>query len=220
MTTFDDLQFKGYEEDFVIPETGMKIEIGYRNNSMVVAPEIKALALEFLQSGYSYLSQILGEDSLLGKKNMLRLKNSGSHGTAGVDIDINVNSLADKDRAEFEQSQIIHEIIHHTVEQEHLPIFIELIYMLEKNQQWRFEDLDSLFAIPRFREKNRSYVKGFNQIVEWLGFSDLHDLFTKMPKMELSNLKRVFKEKYDEYCHQDEVLACQMTNTKRRLIVL
>lgn len=206
---------EAYTEEFPIEGSDKKIQLSFREKSLEVEPEIKALALKLLRDGYSYIFDVLGKDAVVGTKNKLLLKNSGIHGTDGVEININVErlALADERKMEQEQSLIVHEILHHTVIEEHLPMFLELIYMLEKNQLWRFEELKSMFAIPKFKSKYPKYLQGFQQIAEWLGCADEQELLTKIQEMNPNALKEIFKEKYEEYCHDDPTLAAQMRST-------
>lgn len=194
-----------------IPGSKKKIEIAWDPCSLEVDSETKELVFRFLQNGYVYLFEVLGEDSLLGMKNILRLAHAKKHGAAGLEMRVNLDELTDE-RPELEQSLFIHEIIHHLFPEEDLSMFIEMIYMLDKGQKWRFSDMKRILKEGKFTSP---YLKGFKQISEWLGFDDIEKMLETFPTMDVVELKRIFKEKYEEYCENDVCLVDQLAKFRQ-----
>ena len=182
---------------------------------------LKAIGLKFLQKGYEYILNVLGEDALLGMKNIVRIKKTGRHATEGVYINMNISDIEKAEREpsnqqniELQQSLIVHEVLHHLVEEEHLPMFLEMIYMIEKGQSWRIENIKSLFQNGRL---GNPYIKGLRSISDWLGYLDIEKMLNDMPNIDISKLKAIFKMRYEEYCEEDPVLSQQIAGFKERI---
>ncbi|MEK9166855.1 MAG: hypothetical protein AAB836_00985 [Patescibacteria group bacterium] len=210
-----------FKSSFEMPIPGSKrlIEICFDPKSSFVEDASKEKVLSFLQNGYAYILSVLGEDAFINMKNMLRLKRQFNHDVkGGNEMSINVSRLesaGDLYTNELEQSLITHEILHHFFWEEHFSMFIEMIYMLDKGQVRRFDVLKSILQENRFAPP---YLDGLSQISEWLGFDDIEKMLEAFPSLDLTELKRIFKEKYDEYCESDAELAGQLKNFKANLL--
>lgn len=196
-----------------IPGSNRKIEIAWDADSLRPSAELKEQVFDFLRKAYSYLLDVLGENSFVVMKNILRLSHAKSHGAAGLEIRVNVDELNDE-RPDIQQSLFLHEIIHHLFPQEDLSMFIEMIYMLDKGQGWRFTDMRRILDQKRY---SAPYLKGFRQISEWLGFDDVEKMLAAFPSMDVNELKRIFKEKYEENCENDDELVVELASYKARL---
>ncbi len=201
-----------------IPNSQREMEFSYDEKSLAVDDKVKETALGLLQNGYSYILGVIGEDSILGMNNILKFKRSGRHGTGGLDMHINVSDIEDLDKAadkkDLQQSLFIHEIIHHLFDEEHFSMFIEMIYMLEKGHNWRFENMKELYKSGRLA---KPYIEGLQTICTWLQHDDIEIMLDSFPNLKPDHLKEIFKRKYQKYCQEDPTLAQEIEIFRGRL---
>lgn len=141
--------------------------------------------------------------------------------TGGLDLHINISEFeklrdeaVDQKNQDLQQSLIIHEILHHIVEEEHFSMFLEMIYMKEKGHDWRIRDIQSLFKSGKLP---KSYQDGLKSISVWLGFPDINKMLEDFPTLSIDKLKAVFKLRYEAYCEEDPVLAEQILQIKSKV---
>lgn len=203
-----------------LPVAGKEIDVSYDENSISVDENLNTQVLKLLSSGYSYLLNIIDRKSMLGMKNILKLKRTGRHQTAGLDMDINVEQIeqslnsGDPYQMDLQQSLLIHEIVHHLVTEEHFPMFIEMIYMLEKGHIERFQNIKQLFLAKKL---SKPYQDGLLQIAAWLGYANIETILDNFPLLNPANLKEIFKRKYKELCEQDPEISVQIEDTRQKL---
>ncbi len=134
---FEPIQITNKVKNVSIPNTSRHIELSYENEEGVEA-STKEATLHYLKRAYEYALSILGQDGLIGEKNHVKFKKKGRHSAIGIDMHINTSRIKESikypaklENVHLEQSLILHEIIHHLVEEEHLPMLLEMIYMKE-----------------------------------------------------------------------------------------
>ncbi len=175
---------------------------------------VEAIMEELLANGYSYVFQVVGGNIPVSRNLHIELTPQNRFRHQGVLMKVPTERMLeligkpDSKKKELEQSQVIHELIHNLDDAEAFPMFIEMIYMLDRGQKWRIEEIQTLYK--KDDKLGSAYQKGLEQISEWLGYSGIEDLLSQIVVRPVAELKEIFKAKLIAYCENDEVLSKQM----------
>lgn len=190
---------------------GNEIELVFEENE--VSKDCKDIDLlketssQFFSRGFDYLSDTLGENySYLSKKMAINFIDSENARHAGILSLVSVPWLRKYIEnpkndywKDFLQSVYIHEILHNIMVEEELPMLGELLYVREKGQKDRIEEVHGLLNNGKL---DHSHRKGLGVISSWLGYKNGSDVLENLPSYDLGSLKDIFREKMDEYCKE------------------
>jgi len=99
-----------------------------------------------------------------------------------------------------ESSLVAHEIIHNPTDDEDLPLFLELIYMLEQNGGKRIKEIGALLTNGQL---SHPYVAGLENITKWLNYKTPEKMLETLPTQDIENLKEKFRKRMKEYCKSE-----------------
>lgn len=133
--------------------------------------EVEKVAEKLLRAGIVYLREVIGKDYpfpptyriTLGK----RLANLGAQMWLDT-IRLSGYETADQNIKDFEQSQVIHELVHNLRDEEDVPMLAELTYMSEHRHVWRFRRLQTLIQEGKLPTK---HTDGLRVVAERLSVS-------------------------------------------------
>lgn len=142
---------------------------------------LETFATKLFEGGKSYLQQVVGDDYPFAANIDVTFTGRKIHGARGATINISIEHLREamngnQERIDLEQSLIIHELVHGLVDEEDLPMMVELAYMIEKGLiQGRLENIKRILREGRFPEKHEA---GLRNIANALGMQPLEELFS------------------------------------------
>jgi len=162
--------------------------------------EIEKTAEKLLRAGVAYLREVIGADYPFPSTYKITI--AGGLANAGAQMRLDRSRLldyetADEARKDFEQSQVIHELVHNMREIEDVPMLAELAYMAEHGHVWRFNRIRELIQKG---ELGVSHLDGLKAVAEQLSVS-LDDLLEGKVegKTMRAALHTVGRELVDEY---------------------
>lgn len=184
---------------------GRKLELIFQSTPISEdAPDLvqlKAQAEELLGAGYDYFRSLVGEDFDLTERFMVKFT-QGRFRHAGILMHMDVDLLRELNKnpdhqytQDLVKSLVVHEIGHNLTVEEDIPMFAEMIYMVERGQIGRLMDINRLLSKGKLEQ---AHVKGLIKISQWLGYSSPSEMLTNFPQRSLSELKAVFRNNLGE----------------------
>lgn len=163
--------------------------------------KLQERASEYFDEAYSYLQAFLPDTIPLTRKWHVKLSPQSQHGAMGVAMHLSVHHIAlepsaSEYRVTREKSLIVHEVLHNLRDEEDFSMFIEMIYIIEHGQARRIEEIKQLYSDGALPDR---YVKGLQQIADWLGLGSPEQLFESIAAIGVDRLKVVFRERLEEY---------------------
>ncbi len=162
---------------------------------------IQAKVLEYLQRGYEYVVQTI-ESPILSKHFTVKITPRERHGAQGALIhiaahwiSINGDALSEY-QGDLEQSLVSHELVHNIQDEETFPMFLEMIYMVEKGHSERIEQIRQLMREGLLEEP---YQDGLAQIAHFLDCSDIEQLLDRIKDTDITQLKVIFRKQIIAY---------------------
>lgn len=186
-------------------ENNKKITISYDDEQLKTnnIGEIKNQLEKFIKTGYEYIEKASGNQIKLSTQFNIDLEKRSRHGAHGALIKIasdrilaTINNPQNQNLYEVEQSLITHELMHNITDDEDLTMFIEIIYLIEHHQGQRLQDILDLYQENIFENK---YIKGLEQITNWLNFNDIQTMLKNIKLLDIEYLKKIFTEQTAKY---------------------
>ncbi|MEK7634214.1 MAG: hypothetical protein AAB437_05205 [Patescibacteria group bacterium] len=172
-------------------------------------PSLKNFTYELIQNGLGYLSNLLGEGFDYLSKNWVIKSHKGKdvHMCEGIVMSLSVPRLqkaqelftkGHSDLLRLEQSQIIHELLHNITDLETIPMFAEILYLIDKGDIKRISEIKELSTSGKL---GKNHDQGLNEIKKiWGGVEDIFEVL-KIENIEM--LKSKFKDYFLEYCKEE-----------------
>src|SRR3989339_147749 len=160
--------------------------------------KIKELVLELVQNGYAYLASITNGQYRPPKTYSVEISPRRKHGNDGSFMKVSAPQLVEffmeqetaTERVpklkEVHQSLIVHELVHNARAEEDLSMAAEIIYLLEKGQQWRIENIKRLYEEGKL---TKPYLDGLETIAKWIGCASIPEMFSSLDESKLPVLK-------------------------------
>lgn len=199
-----------------ILEIEVAVSVAYDPNFKNRERKIKELILELVQNGYAYLAAITNGQYRPPKTYSVEISPRRKHGNDGSFMKVSASQLIEffieeegaTERApklkELHQSLIIHELVHNARTEEDLSMAAEIIYLLEKGQQWRIENIKRLYEEGKL---TKPYLDGLETIAKWFGSTSIPKMFSSLDESKIAvlkeKLKTGLKEEYKKF--EDEI---------------
>jgi hypothetical protein len=141
--------------------------------------QLEAFATLLLEKGVQYLKATVGTDYEFARNIDVIFTPRLRHGAQGAEMRLSIGHLREAmnggvDRIALEQSLIIHELVHGLVDEEELPMMIELAYIAEHGYaEQRFQ---KLAAIDSEGGLGKPYQEALQNIATILGAQTIQDL--------------------------------------------
>lgn len=158
----------------------------------------KDVATILLVDGHRYLKGLLGElyEELSSKWEIVLLPGEVfSH--AGREMHLGIDRLSGSGAKEvgsygydLDESQVVHEMLHNFTPREDLPMFGEIIYMLEKGHGSRIEEM---LNMQRAGEDPK-HTSGLVDIAKWLKFETYEEMLQRISEIPLVDVKKAFRK--------------------------
>ncbi len=176
-------------EKHVTP-SGAELELVFQG--IRIEKEDEEVVTEAICNGYDYLSSVLGQGiSSLSKKYIVELTSGENFMHGGILMkfpESGIKSLKgdpsyERDRT---QSLVVHELVHSITPYEDLPMFAEMIYIVEKGHPERINEIGRFLSEGKLKKQ---YVSGLSNIANWLGSSSPEELVREFSRNNLDYLK-------------------------------
>jgi len=162
---------------------------------------LKSQARVFLGEGYDYFRNMAGPDfnDLSDKYVIEFVQGRFRHGGILMHMDVGLlrelaKNPSDQYTKDLVQSVVVHEIGHNITVQEDIPMFAEMIYMIEKGHVSRIAQIKKFFEEGNL---GPAHIKGLAKISEWLGYSSSSEMLSALPERDPEELKNIFRQKLE-----------------------
>lgn len=168
--------------------------------------EVERFVRESLHTGMKYLRDTVGADypfSSLFPVDITKRKNHAAQGSAmNLSVDALREAMTRHEQRDLHQSLIIHELVHGLVDEELLPMMIELAYIMENGKGTdRLHNLATLHATGRLPHK---YFLSLQQIAHLLDMHSVNDFFSSAGDAMLAlRLKNIFSQRIRKEFRKD-----------------
>jgi len=162
---------------------------------------LKSQAKALLGEGYDYFRNMAGPDfNDLSEKYVIEfVQGRFRHGGILMHMDISLlreqaNNSSEQYAKDLLQSLVVHEIGHNITSEEDIPMFAEMIYMIEKGHGKRIEQIKEFLEDGSFEPP---HIKGLAKISGWLGYSSSSEMLSAIGGKNPEELKDTFRQKLE-----------------------
>ena len=164
---------------------------------IVVTPDQKRRAKTEFARAYRYAVELLASNPFAHDSWNLEFVSSGGFGSGGSLIEIPQDQIASIDQSEakteYIRSQFVHELMHFFRETEDIPMFAEILYLVEHQQHERLEEIQTMYnELEEYPGFTQNYIWGYEQIAKALNI-DPHELLDTLKHKPLIELKGAFR---------------------------
>ena len=163
--------------------------------------QLRENTLELLAHGYEYLISVLGPGyEQLPVKIGVILSMETNHRFQGALMKASIPRLrqyqdtldsGERYAQARERSLVVHDLTHSLTDIETMPMFIEMIYMLEQGFPERVEEIQRMYQAEELSPK---HARGIEELTSFLGLANPSEMFTQLSSPNLDQLKQKFRE--------------------------
>ena len=180
---------------------GRKLELVFQDTPISKDAQdvehLKSQARALLGDGYDYFRNLTGSDFDLSDKYIIKfVQGRFEHGGILMHMDVDllrelVKNPGHQYTHDLVQSLVIHEIGHNLTVEEDIPMFAEMIYMVERGQLGRIMEISRLFEKGKL---DPAHLKGLIKISQWLGYTSPSQMLTIFPQKSVPELRAIFRD--------------------------